>query len=286
MRYIVFLILLLVGSHVIGKPRVKVPLLTPHEKMGILAEMTPDSVAIIGSAQGFGLFGDYGILVRDKGQCNIIDFKQKKMVNCFQLNDNQSHCNNLNFGKQWYSKDSDFPLAYISECTGERACLVTDIRLNGENNIVQRIVLDNSGYPRHINYFLDTRNDFLYTYGGLPGYPKTIKKFKMPRLEDSDEKGYVHLTPEDVLDSFVVKKLNIGQGSYISGNYLFLPDGAPALGIKMHIVDLSQKKVIKTFDWNSFDLEPEGLCVKDGWLWVAFHAKKQPRLTNFYRFKM
>lgn len=249
-------------------------------------DWTPADVALSGSAQGFAIHGRYCVLVRDKGMCSIYDMKKKALVANYMLEGNESHCNNAAFGKEKWSRDSMFPLLYISECRGGHACFVTDLSLSG-GKIVQKIYFDGTGYPGSFDWALDVKNGFIYTYGGRNGDFKLLKKFRLPRLSDSDANGEVHLTDADVLDETRIESgINIWQGSYVRGRYAYLPDGYPPHDRLIHIVDLDTKRIIATKNVNDLEVEPEGCDIKGKWLYVAFHTPKKPRHSKIYRFKI
>ena len=75
----------------------KGPELTP-EFVCDLGKLTPDNVKVKGATQGFAIWGKYGFVLHDKGQCVIIDMKKNKFVSSFKLDGNKSHCNNASFG--------------------------------------------------------------------------------------------------------------------------------------------------------------------------------------------
>lgn len=75
----------------------KGPELTP-EFVCDLGTLTPDNVKVKGATQGFAIWGKYGFVFHDKGQCVVIDMKKNKFVSTFMLEGNKSHCNNASFG--------------------------------------------------------------------------------------------------------------------------------------------------------------------------------------------
>ena len=97
----------------------KGPELTP-EFVCDLGKLTPDNVKVKGATQGFAIWGKYGFVFHDKGQCVVIDMKKNKFVSTFMLEGNKSHCNNASFGVE---KGSEFPLLYISGCKGDHAAM-------------------------------------------------------------------------------------------------------------------------------------------------------------------
>ena len=284
MKYLIVLIGLLAFN---ASARHRLPSLEA-EYVGNISEMTEQGMKISGSAQGFAVYGKYGFQFRNKGQCNIIDLDKKKVVRTFKLKGNTSHCNNANFGLHKYNKDSDMPLLYISECLGRKSCYVTDLHLDGRSEIVQRIFYDDDAETdyEYMDWTLDNENGFIYTFGGCTGGPKIMRKFKMPSLADSDEKGEVHFKKSDILETIVMNDFYVSQGSRIHKGYCYLPEGYVPFDRKLHVLDLKEKKIVKTLNLNAFAKEPEGLDIRGRWLYVSFHQTRTARGTSYVRFRL
>lgn len=259
----------------------KGPELTP-EFVCDLGKLTPDNVKVKGATQGFAIWGKYGFVFHDKGQCVVIDMKKNKFVSTFMLEGNKSHCNNASFGVE---KGSEFPLLYISGCKGDHCCYVTDITLDG-GTIVQKLFHTGEGYTGSFDWFIDRKNKIIYTYGSSGEMRKLIKKFRLPTLKDSDENGEVHLTQDDALDEFYVPGIKIYQGSVLNGHYAYLGDGYPPHDRLLHVVDMQAKKVVKTVNLNDLHHEPEGLAIKGRWLYMVMHVSRQGRNGQVYRFRI
>lgn len=259
----------------------KGPELTP-EFVCDLGKLTPDNVKVKGATQGFAIWGKYGFVFHDKGQCVVIDMKKNKFVSTFMLEGNKSHCNNASFGVE---KGSEFPLLYISGCKGDHCCYVTDITLDG-GTIVQKLFHTGEGYTGSFDWFIDRKNKIIYTYGSSGEMRKLIKKFRLPTLKDSDENGEVHLTQDDALDEFYVPGIKIYQGSVLNGHYAYLGDGYPPHDRLLHVVDMNTKILVKTVNLNDLHHEPEGVDVKGKWLYMVLHVSRQPRDGHIYRFRI
>lgn len=259
----------------------KGPELTP-EFVCDLGKLTPDNVKVKGATQGFAIWGKYGFVFHDKGQCVVIDMKKNKFVSTFMLEGNKSHCNNASFGVE---KGSEFPLLYISGCKGDHCCYVTDITLDG-GTIVQKLFHTGEGYTGSFDWFIDRKNKIIYTYGSSGEMRKLIKKFRLPTLKDSDENGEVHLTQDDALDEFYVPGIKIYQGSVLNGHYAYLGDGYPPHDRLLHVVDMNTKTLAKTVNLNDLHHEPEGVDVKGKWLYMVLHVSRQPRDGQIYRFRI
>ncbi len=74
--------------------------------------------------------------------------------------------------------------------------------------------------------------------------------------------------------------------SKIHGNYLFLSDGYHKTERRIHVYDLVNHSMAFSVNVNDLKEEPEGLDVKDGWLYVAFHYAAQPSKAQYYRFNI
>ena len=250
------------------------------------ADWTPAEAEVTGSTQGFAMHGRYAFVLHDKGHICIFDMKKKKLVNNFQLEGNTSHCNNACFGVEKASRKSKFPLLYIASCGGPNCCYVTDITLEG-SRIVQKIFYTGTDYAGTIDWCLDAKNGFIYTYGGRNGDYKLLKKFKLPRLADSDANGEVHLTDADVLDvTRLDTGINIWQGSIVRGRYAFLPDGYAPHDLLLHVVDLEEDRIVLTKNLNELVDEPEGIDLRGRWAYVVFHTAREPRHSKLWRFRL
>ena len=250
------------------------------------ADCTPDSEEVTGSTQGFAMHGKYAFVLHDKGRLCIFDMEKQKLAANYLLAGNTSHCNNACFGVEKASRKSPFPLLYIASCGGENCCYVTDVTLKG-SKIVQKIFYTGTDYAGTIDWCLDAENGFIYTYGGRNGSYKLLKKFRLPRLTDSDRNGEVHLTDADVLDvTRLDEGINIWQGSIVRGRYAYLPDGYAPHKLYLHVVDLEQKRILESRDITSLVDEPEGICLTDDHAYVVFHTSREPRHSKLWRFTL
>ena len=250
------------------------------------ADWTPENEEVTGATQGFAMHGDYAFVLHHGGRLCIFDMKKKKMVANYLMEGNTSHCNNACFGVEKASRRAKFPLLYVASCGGENCCYVTDVTLQG-SRIVQKIFFDGTGYAGTIDWCLDAENGFIYTYGGRNGDYKLLKKFRLPRLADSDANGEVHLTDADVLDETRLDTgINIWQGSIVRGRYAYLPDGYAPHDLLLHVVDLETKRIL--FSKNLHDLkdEPEGICLTPDYAYVVFHTAREPRHSKLWRFTL
>lgn len=249
-----------------------------------VAELLPDSVEVKGSTQGFAIYGRYGFSVHDKGECVVIDLKRKRFISKFTLEGNTGHCNNASFGVERYSEESPFPLLYVTECRGERACYVNDVTLTG-SRMVQKICYDGKDATGPADWAVDRANRLIYFYCTVNNV-RTLKWFALPRLADSDARGEVHLTDEDALGSVTAGDITIPQGSLIHRGRAYLPDGIPPRPTRLHVTDIKSGASLTTIDLSHTGLEPEGVAVRRRWLYLSYHTPRNARANVIYRLKI
>ena len=281
MRILLSILLLLLGiSTVSAQKRV----LGEAEIFADVADLLPENVQVSGSTQGFAIYGRYGFSMHDKGQCVIIDLKQKRFINTFTIEGNTGHCNNASFGVERYSKQSQFPLLYVTECRGERACYVNDISLKGAQ-MVQKIFYDGEDITGPADWAVDRRKKLIYLYCTV-GKVRTLKWFALPRLSDSDARGEVHLKAEDTIGYVALGDISIPQGSHIHRQRAYLPAGIPPRPTSLHVTDLKSGEEIMLMDLSHMGLEPEGVATRRGWLYLSYHTPRDVRRNIIYRLRV
>ena len=281
MRILLSILLLLLG---IGTVSAQKRVLGEAEIFADVADLLPENVQVSGSTQGFAIYGRYGFSMHDKGQCVIIDLKQKRFINTFTIEGNTGHCNNASFGVERYSKQSQFPLLYVTECRGERACYVNDISLEGAQ-MVQKIFYDGEDITGPADWAVDRRKKLIYLYCTV-GKVRTLKWFALPRLSDSDAHGEVHLKTEDTIGSVALGDISIPQGSHIHRKRAYLPAGIPPRPTSLHVTDLKSGEEIMLMDLSHTCLEPEGVATRRGWLYLSYHTPRDVRRNIIYRLRV
>ncbi len=249
-----------------------------------VADLLPTDTEVQGSTQGFAIKGRYGFSVHDKGQCVVIDLKRREFVSTFILEGNTGHCNNASFGVERYSPQSKFPLLYVTECRGQRACYVNDVTLEG-SRLVQTIYYDGNDITGPADWFVDARSRRIYLYCTI-GTLRWLKIFSLPRLSDSNARGEVHLQHEDAIGALPAGNISIPQGSHISGRYIFLPAGIPPRATDLHTTDALTGEHYPSLDLSHLGLEPEGVATRRGWLYLSFHTPRDVRANVIYRMKI
>lgn len=248
-----------------------------------VADLLPQEVDVAGSSQGMAIYGRYAFLMHDKGQCVIIDMRRGEFVTTFMMEGNTGHCNNASFGRERTSREARFPLLYVTECRGRRACYVNDVTLEG-SRLVQTIYYDGDDIEGPADWFVDRRKGHIWLYCTSEGV-RVLKKFRLPRLAESDFRGEVHLTEDDLLEEVAAGEVGIPQGSMIRRRRVYLPDGVPSRDRRLHIVDLKSGEVA-VYDMNHIAIEPEGVASKGRRLYMSFHTPRAPRENIIYRFKV
>ena len=250
-----------------------------------VADIMPDGVKVKGSSQGMAVWGRYAFMLHDGGQCVVIDLKRQKFISTYMLDQNTSHCNNASFGVEHYSKESKFPLLYISECRGQRACLVTDVGLQG-SELVQKIFYDGEDITGPCDWFVDREKRLIYLYCTVDGV-RTLKRFALPRLCDSDAQGEVHLVEEDALSQIKAAGIGIPQGSMAYKSLILLPSGIPSRSkCELHVVDARREKYLGCYSLDHIEAEPEGIAYYGGVRYLSFHTPGNPLRNLIYQFKL
>ena len=249
-----------------------------------VADLLPSEVEVRGSSQGMAINGRYAFLMHDKGQCVVVDMKRWAFVATYVMEGNTGHCNNASFGRERYGKKSQFPLLYVSECRGERACYVNDVSFEG-SRLVQKIFYDGADISGPADWLVDSRAQYLWLYCTVEG-ERTLKAFELPRLSDSDSRGEVHLHEQDVVKELYAGEVAIPQGSMIHRNRVYLPDGVPSRNRKLHVVNIKTGEVMESFDLNHIAYEPEGVARKGRKMYLSFHTPRNPRQNRIYQFRL
>ena len=288
MRRIVTLFLLLIAtcSTISAQSqRREKSLLGELERVVNVNDIVPQDVEVSGTTQGFAIWRHYAFSIHDKGQCVIFDLKRNKFINTFILEGNTGHCNNASFGVERYSRESVFPLLYVSECRGERACYVNDVTLEG-SRLVQTIYYDGEEITGPCDWLVDAARKRIYLYCTI-GTVRYLKWFSLPRLADSDARGEVHLQTSDAQGGIPVGDIQIPQGSHIYKDVVFLPEGVPTRGeLRLNALNIVSAENLLCLDLNGLGLEPEGVATRRGYLYISFHTPRQNRDNIIYRTKI
>lgn len=223
-----------------------------------------------GKSQGMDIFDDRYIFQAGTHD-NIINILDIDTFSClgsiafFPPDGESSHMNNINCGEKYDNSDL-YPLLYVSQTIDSHSCYV--IRLANDLSsyeLVQTIKYKGNKHHIRSNYdwFIDSRNGHIYTYGKQNGIieNREILKFPLPPIESS----IVIFDDQDVADSFMLYNMSVYQGSKIIGDLLFAPVGYGNASYPgyLKVVDLTEKRVI--FELALECGEPESIgSYKDG----------------------
>lgn len=258
-----------------------------------LGDWVPDSVTLTGSMQGLAIHNNKAFAFRHGGQCVVLDLQHHRYLHTFCTN--TGHSNNVSFGP-CVDTTTPFPLLYVSECFGDKACYVyrlIDTNDSIDAQLCYRIVYDGSEFPIAQDWCIDAEAGFLYAYGGRRGQTLYLKKFLLPPTPNAasttnivtDTVPTLHLTPTDVLETIPIKGIKVAQGSKVYHNIAFLPDGDTAGNYWLHLYDLHTQQEINRIDLNPYNMEPEGIDIQGSWLYVSLHSP-DPRNNRIIRYRL
>lgn len=227
--------------------------------------------------QGMTIYDDYLVSLQNTGVATIYRLRADGLERLRQFplasHHKANHANVASFGLERYAKDDTFPLLYVSQCSRERynglkdVCFVERISLDGEPQLVQRIILDDKeglfGYA--LQWVIDHRRRLLIGYGNTienmaEGNRWRIMTFPLPTLSQGAE---VHLNPSDALDNYCIQDLDsrfasqqIGQGACVVRGRMYIPVGVgtPKHPSILYVWNLRRKRLEKVLNFQ--DLVP------------------------------
>ena len=256
-------------------------------------------------------YGKYLFMVQDKLMgITLYDLEQKKPLFHLSLAPNKElnfaggvlyHCNNSNFGVEFYDKADMFPLLYISQRQvkeGMRA-LLTVFRIlphfgKGSEidsfsiECVQKIYLPTMTEKNRLgtpNVAIDHAKKTMVTYSRYND-PKSefnqmgrISRIKLPSLRNANGEiqKTVYLNDEDIMDSFDTGwKMTYAQGGFVHGNLLVMGHRGPTNPTYVHVINLKTHKVEGTTNIYpmGFHDEPEGVFMYRGQVMISSVNKK------------
>lgn len=236
------------------------------------------------SPQGSACFGKYLFQCYDYNDyIGIYDMETKTKLQDVPMSSNaKHHCNNANFGTEYYAEGDRFPLLYVSmEHADEHKCLV--YRISGNDgamsiSLVQTITFPtpSSNFLFYPNVLIDRERNKMVVYG-LGNTPCSredaniirFKVFPLPRLVE----GNITLDVSTIEDYFELTEFPTGQGGFILNGKIYLVVGVPnasSSGLKsfvqFHVIDIITHKVISSVDLQNTGLtaEVEGAFAYNG----------------------
>ena len=250
MRRIILCIFILLSGAMLNAGGRRTPVITDSELLFTLGDLKTEGITFRGSPQGFAIYGNTAVLIRDGGQVNVIDLKKKVLKAVYDTAVDNGHCNNAGFGKEKAYKNSLYPMLYVSECYGKRRCFVLNLEEDGAR-VVQQIFYEDPDYKGPLDWAVDAKNGFIYAYGG-PESGRFLKRFRLPRLSDSDAEGCIRFTAGDVLSTVTFTGVRIPQGSLVRGRYAYIPDGCPPEPTVLHIIDMTSGQKLLEYSLSGF----------------------------------
>ncbi len=234
--------------------------LTGIKKVGNVTQLSSNF-----SYQGGACYQNYYAVCCDAFESILIyDTTNMKLVNTVNTGYNMPtwHCNQIFFGKDFYSSRDKFPLLYVSmEHETVHSIMVFRLMKLGDAYYakeVQQLELyfeDEQDTVYFPNAYYDYDEEYIY-YGGYTekSYMKSDSNklkfytFNLPdyRLE------YFTLDTAESLDTFELPSETATQGGFISHSHLyqtfsFGSETDPLKTPKMRVVDLKEHKIIKDY---------------------------------------
>lgn len=241
-----------------------------------LGAWIPDSIELHGSTQGMAIKGKYCYMLRDGGQCVVLNMRKHMCAQVYQLPQNTSHCNNANFGPGGHGRS----LLYVSECFGNKACYVYSVSRRGAH-LVQTLYFNGADAGVAQDWCVDARKACIYAYGGKMGGPMYLKQLPLVGTGSSE----VHYNERHVKRHTMLQCVRVAQGSKIYGKYILLPDGNEPGGYYLHVANLSTGEEVCRLNINDIGCEPEGVEVKGRWIYISFHTP-QPACNSIYKWNI
>lgn len=250
--------------------------------------------------QSAAAYGDYAFFVTDRRSAlYFYNLKSKRLICGISLgavNERTTgnyilyHCNQMNFGVDFYNRNDPFPLLYISQrARSDTRCIVEVYRLlpvwdeteseytSLNADLVQTIYFPIQTFENALgrnNCVFDADNRLMYTYSystlsGAPDYGQCrVTCFDIPDIYQEE----IILNESDIIESF---KLNYdarnSQGGCIKDERLFIAQGYSSVGIYLNVISLKDKRLLNRFDLsaNGITWEPEGCFEYNGSVMVA-----------------
>ena len=198
---------------------------------------------------------------------DIIDLNIKKVTSSIFLEpDELIHCNNVNFGADFYEIDDKYPLLYIQQRGYENKLNAYRIYMDKDSLLSASLVQTISFSPcsRSVTSISSSNNNLYVIY--VYNKARYLSIFNVP-----DSKwGDIKLDMKDAIKTYILPSTKVMQDSAANGKYLYFLCGYGKEGEIWQIdMDTNEARVI---DLPSYNLkgEPEGIdCYEDGLL-VSF----------------
>lgn len=182
------------------------------------------------SSQGMDIYNDKFMFQAGLpgGIIHVLDLENISCIGSVAFNapnNEPSHLNNINCGEKFNNTDL-FPLLYVSQTSDSHFCYV--IRILDDVSSYEVIqVVSYKGNKHHVgsnfDWFIDLKRHYICTYGKRNGMleEREIVLFPIPSIYEKE----IVFSDDDVVDSFVLQKMSIYQGSRIIDGQLYAPVG-------------------------------------------------------------
>lgn len=215
------------------------------------------------SYQGMAVFNDY--LFQCRHSNNIIDVYNLKNNNLAftieQKGEGTLHCNNVDFGTQYYSETDEFPLLYLEHKGTQHKTSVYRIIKNENAYTAEKIQTFNFSPCSWSISNNDTDNGYMYISHDGIGLSYNIAKIKIPDFKDGDLE--ITLNAESCVEYFPVEDNSnkVGQDATIYKNKLFQLKGQSG-NSELRIYNLNNHNLIFSVDLRKMGIsgEPEGIA--------------------------
>ena len=248
-----------------------------HSLVQNLREITPEDVTVDGHVQGLLVRDGYAFIFHHGGQVLVYQLDTKQFVSSYYLPGNKSHCNNASFGTEKYSAKSQFPMAYVSDCTYDGSCYVYDLYTDHAVE-VQRIFLTDTPVPVQCGtgWFVDEQTGRLCMH-----WNGKVWDFPVP----SKHRKTVRLTVEGKEPSGQMNNPVVHQGACAYQGLQFFPCGFAG---EPTYLTVNEPATGRTWNFRTDDTvcpyEPEGVCGWDGGVYVSYPGENGD--VFLYRFDL
>lgn len=238
------------------KPEIE---LTKLFKLSSMSNNTP---------QGFAIYGKYLFNCHHSNDyIDVFDLETQKTVVSIKMEpEDIVHCNNVNFGNEFYNKDDKFPLLYIQQ--RGVVCKLNVYRIICEGNTIvtaEKVQVIYFGSCSWCINTIDNNKNLLYAVYGYNG-KSYVSSFRMPSVTE----GNVSFHPRDAYKTYYRPFKKVGQDTAFDNKYLYIVCGYVNDG-ELWRIDMDSK-VAKLIDLTKFGLysEPEGIDVVNDDIYVSF----------------
>lgn len=252
-------------------------------------EMTGRTYSQGGACYGNHLFVGIG----GNKEMDVYDLEKKELVGVMKVNgaDPVSHANTLNFGPQFYAKNDEFPVLYVS--TGERTTNVPrataeyvyriEHKTNRDGsqsytaNLVQTIIL--VGFSGWVECVVDCENAHLWVATSY-NKKRVFMKYQLPDVHQAK----VMLNVADALETIEVDDIPVlvhQQGYLCRDGHIYFPTGMPGevhYWVSVNLETKAYDYIVNLFEVEGFDKhthlgnawEPEYLFYYQGDCYMGF----------------